>query len=186
MYWNLKRNIGFISLSSIFKPIQLSTFAVTATVLSVGTTAMSGLQQKYVQQAQTKQLQMSQQASISATEQAMKDKQREIDLAKYQQDREARREESVTRAGQANAGIAGITASKQIDNVLFQHILDVNYIRTQGENSLIGISNQGYSDSSAIQSNINTSKRNTISNLQILTSTATAGTKTYAGAGGFS
>ena len=160
-------------------------FAITATVLSVGTTAMSGMQQKYNQQAQTKQLEMSQRASINATEQAIQDKQRETDLAEYQQQREARRAESTVRAGQANAGIAGITANKQLDNVLFQSILDINYIKTQGENSLINISNQGYSNSSSIQEGINTSKRNTPSNLQIGVSVLTAGTKAYAGAGGF-
>ena len=160
-------------------------FAITATVLSVGTTAMTGLQQKYNQQAQTKQLQMSQRASISATEQAIQDRQRETDLAEYQQQREARRAESLTRASQANSGIAGITANKQLDNVLFQSILDVNYIKSQGENALINISDQGYSNSSSIQEGINTSKRNTPSNLQIAISSATAGTKAYAGAGGF-
>lgn len=161
-------------------------FPMIMGAIGAGTTAISGIQQKYMQQAQTKQLEMSQRASINSTEQAIQDKQRETDLAEYQQLREVRRTESTVRAGQANNGIAGITANKQLDNVLFQSILDINYIKTQGENSLINISNQGYSNSSSIQEGINTSKRNTASNLQIGISSATAGVKAYAGAGGFS
>lgn len=159
-----------------FDPITVGT------IMAVGGTAMSGMQQKLNQQAQTKQIEMTQKANTSAIEQAQKDKQAEIDMTVYQKDRENRRLESMARAGQANSGIAGITASRQIDNVVFQNMLDINYIKTQGDNALIDLSNKGFEQSASIQSALNTSKRNTPTNLQIGVNSAVAGIKTYYGA----
>lgn len=160
-----------------FDPITLG--AVSA--LAVGSSAMQGIQQRNMAKAQTQQLEMTQRANASAIEQAQKDKQAEIDMAVYQKDRENRRVESMARAGQANAGISGISASRQIDNVTFQNMLDINYLRVQGENDMINLSNKGFEQTSNIQSAINTSKRNTPSGLEIAISSATAGVKTYAG-----
>ena len=159
----------------------MSWIAVGVT-LSVASTAYTGMQQRSQQQAQTKQLGMDSRANQSAIQQAEADKQREIQLKEYQQQREARRAESTARAGQANTGIAGITANRQIDNILFQSTLDTNYIKAQGENDINAILNQGFNQSSQIQSAINTSKRNTPSNLEIAVSSSVAGTKTYVGA----
>lgn len=158
----------------------MSWLAVSVTV-ATASTAMIGMMQRNAQKAQTKQIEMTQRANVSAVEQAKQDKQREIDMSVYQQDRENRRSESMAKAGQANTGIAGITASRQIDNVVFQNMLDINYIKTQGDNSIIGLTNQGFQQQSQLQSELNTSKRNTPSNLEIGTSSATAGIKTYAG-----
>lgn len=158
----------------------MSWVAVGVALASVATTAVAGISAKNQANAQTKQIEMSQRANASAIEQAEKDKQAEIDMAVYQKDRENRRTESMARAGQANAGIAGITASRQIDNVVFQNMLDINYIKTQGDNALIDLSNRGFEQSSNLQSALNTSKRNTPTNLQIGMSSATAGVKTYA------
>lgn len=158
----------------------MSWLAVAVTA-SVATTAMTGIMQRNAQKGQTQQIEMSQRANASAVEQAKLDKQREIDMTVYQQDRENRRSESMARAGQANAGIAGITASRQIDNVVFQNMLDINYIKTQGENSLISLTNQGSNQQSQLQAELNTSKRNTPSGLEIGISSATAGIKTYGG-----
>lgn len=159
----------------------MSWIAVGVT-LSVASTAYAGMQQRSQQQAQTKQLEMDSRANQSAIQQAEADKQREIQLKEYQQQKEARRAESMARAGQANAGIAGITANRQIDNILFQSTLDTNYIKAQGENDINAILNQGFNQSSQIQSAINTSKRNTPSNLEIAVSSSVAGIKTYVGA----
>lgn len=158
----------------------MSWLAVSVTV-ATASTAMMGIMQSNAQKAQTKQIEMAQRANVSAVEQAKQDKQREIDMSVYQQDRENRRSESMAKAGQANAGIAGITASRQIDNVVFQNMLDINYIKTQGENSLISLTNQGFNQQSQLQSELNTSKRNTPSGLEIGVSTAVAGIKTYSG-----
>lgn len=146
----------------------------------VASTAMTGISARNNQKAQTQQIEMSQRANASAIQQAEEDKKRETDMAVYQQDREARRAESMARAGQANAGIAGITATRQIDNVVFQNMLDINYIKTQGDNSLINLSNQGFNQASELQSSLNTSKRNTPSGLEIAMNTAVAGISTYA------
>lgn len=159
-----------------FDPITL---AIGATALSVGTTAVQGLQQRAESKAQTAQLNMDKKANASAISQAEVDKQRETDMAVYQQNREARRAESMARAGQANTGISGITANRQIDNVLFQSNLDINYIKTQGENDINNILNQGFNQSAQIQSAINTSKRNTPSNLEVAINAGVAGVKTY-------
>lgn len=150
--------------------------------LAVGATAFSGIQQRNMAKAQTAQIEMNQRANTSAIEQAQKDKQAEIDMAVYQKDRENRRVESMARAGQANAGIAGISASRQIDNVTFQNMLDINFLKTQGEYDMINLSNRGFEQSSNLQSALNTSKSNTPSGLEIAVSTAVAGGKTYAGA----
>lgn len=157
-----------------------ATLAIGATALSVGSTAMTGIMTRNNQKAQSQQIEMAQKSNASAVSQAEQDKQREIAMAVYQKERESRRAESMARAGQANAGIAGITATRQVDNVVFQNMLDINYIKTQGENSLINISNQGFNQASELQSSLNTSKRNTPSGLEIGISTATAGIKSYA------
>lgn len=163
-----------------FLSVSASTLAMVSIGATVASTAVTGIMQRNAQKAQTQQIEMAQRANTSAVQQAEKDKQREIDMAVYQQDRENRRSESLVKANQANAGIAGITASRQIDNATFQNILDINYIRTQGENSLIDLSNKGFSQTSNLQSQLNTSKRNTASYLEIGASTAVAGIKSFA------
>lgn len=163
-----------------FLSVSASTLAMVSIGATVASTAITGIMQRNAQKAQTKQIEMSQRANASAVQQAEKDKQRETDMAVYQQDRENKRNESIVKAGQANAGIAGITASRQIDNVVFQNMLDINYIKTQGENSLISLSNQGFNQQNQLQSELNTSKRNTPSYLEIGTSTAVAGFKSLA------
>lgn len=160
-----------------FDPVTL---AIGATALSVGSTAMTGIMSRNNAKAQTAQIEQSQRANTSAIAQAEEDKKRETDMAVYQQERQSRRSESLARATQANSGIAGITADRQLDNVMFQNVLDINYIKTQGDNSLINLSNQGFAQTSQLQSSLNTSKRNTASGLAIGVSTLGAGINTYA------
>lgn len=157
----------------------MSWFILGATVaLSAGSTYLSGKSQQSQQQAETAELKSQQRSQYNAINQAQLDKQREIDMTVYQQEREARRSESMARAGQANSGIAGVTASRQIDNVLFQNILDENFIKTQGENELIGIRNEGWQSVSGMQLDINRSVNRTVSNKQIYTSAFISGAST--------
>lgn len=155
-----------------------------------GTMALSsiyaGKQQQALNEAETRELQAQQKSEYNAIQQAQLDKQREIDMATYQQDREARRAEANARAGQANTGIAGITAGRQIDNVLFQSVLDENFIKTQGENALINIRNEGQSMVSSTQSKINAAKRGTQSSKNIYISGALSGVSGFLSAGGAS
>lgn len=151
--------------------------------LSFGSTYYAQKSQQLQQKAETAEMESQMKSQYSAINQAQLDKQRETDMTVYQQDREARRAESMARANQANAGIAGVTAHRQIDNVLFQSVLDENFIKTQGENELVAIRNEGWDRVSGMQSQINLSKNRTASNKQIMVSSflsgASAGLSTY-------
>lgn len=166
----------------------MSWFAVGAVAVSAVSVYASSKGQQISQQTETAELESQQKAQYSAVYQAQLDKQRETDMSVYQQNREAMRAESLARAGQANSGISGITASRQIDNVLFQSILDENFIKTQGEHDLISIRNEGQSSVSSMQLNINRSRNATLSNKQIYTGTfmsgVSAGLGAYASSGG--
>lgn len=153
----------------------MSWMMVGSAVVSVGASYISNKNNQQQQQQETAELKSQQKSQYNAIEQAQLDRQRETDLTIYQQEREARRAESMARASQANSGIAGVTANRQLDNVLFQNTLDENFIKTQGLNDLIAIRNEGWQTVSGTQLDINRSVNRTPSNKQIYTSAFMSG-----------
>lgn len=147
----------------------MSYMMVAMAVGGFGSSYLAGKEQQALQEAETKELKAQQRSQYNAIGQAQLDRQRETDLTIYQQEREARRAESMARANQANSGIAGVTANRQLDNVLFQNVLDENFIKAQGLNDLIAIRSEGWQTVSGMQSNINRSINNTPSDTQVWT-----------------
>lgn len=151
---------------------------------AVGITLTSATIGQYQQRenikANNRAVEQAQRANTSAVEQALEDEMQQEFLAEVQADREALRASSTAVAQSANTGVAGITAERNIDNVLFQNLLDENVLKANSEANLFNISNQGFSQAQQIQSR----KKSKPKVLGQLLQVGLEGAKTYVARGG--
>lgn len=159
----------------------MSWLAVAVVGVSVATTAISGISQRNIAKANIQAGEIAKIAQNSANTQAEEEQQRETANLLTQERRRALRERSTAVAQQANTGVAGVSAKRQIDNVLFQSVLNEDSIISRGETDIINIRNSGFAQSSNIQADINRATSSKPSVLAIGLQSAGAGFTTYAG-----
>ncbi len=151
---------------------------------TIATTVIGGISQRKQAEAQIRAGEQAQIASTNTTEQAQLEDIRETNRQRLEEKRRARREASTAVAQQANTGIAGISSKRQVDNILFQSILNQDVITQSGENRLFNIANQGFANDSAIASDINRAKSSKPSLGSIALEAGARGLSTFTIAGG--
>lgn len=149
--------------------------------LSLTTATVGVMQNRANIKANNRQVDIDNRANTHAIEEAMKEEHRLEDLEIAQNERIALRDSSSAVAMSANTGVAGVSAERNVDNVLFQSLLDENVIKANSSAKLFQIGNQGFSSSQ----NILSKKQKKPSVLGDALKIASAGVGTFSAMGGF-
>lgn len=146
------------------------------------TTATVGVMENRANiKANNRQVEMDNRANTSATEEAMREQNRLEDLEVAQNERIALRDSSSAVAMSANTGVAGVSAERNVDNVLFQSLLDENVIKANSSAKMFQIGNQGFAQSQ----NILSRKKKKPSVLGDALRITSAGVSAFSARGGF-
>ena len=143
-------------------------FLLVAMALSA---VYSGVQQRQAQKqqkasldAQAENTRQQQQADSHATQEQLAESLREEAGARLDNKRQVTRTASTVMSQQAYTGVNGITSERQLNNVLFQGVLDDNAIQRAGDKQLESIATQGFSSQGQLVSTLNniTAEKSTI------------------------